>query len=59
MYNDGQVLGAATTTSVAVVALPLTSGNSIFQSIIFATAIVALTILIVRIVKLTIAKRSA
>lgn len=58
MYNDGQVLGAATTTSVAVVALPLTSGNSVFQSIVIATIIVAITILIVRIVKLTIAKRS-
>lgn len=57
MYNDGQVLGAATTATGAVAALPLTSGGSIFQSIVIATLIVAVTILIVRIAKLAIIAR--
>lgn len=59
MYSDGQVLGAATTTGATVAALPLTAGGSIFQSILIATAIVAFTVLVVRIVKLTIAHRAA
>lgn len=58
MYNDGQVLGAATTTTGAVVALPLTSGNSVFQTILIATAIVAATVLVVRIVRLTAERQS-
>lgn len=57
MYNDGQVLGASTTTGTAVAALPLTSGNSIFQIVLIATAVVAFTVLVVRIVKLTVANR--
>lgn len=59
MYNDGQVLGAATTTGVTVAALPLTSGNSIFQTVLIATAVVAFTILVVRVVKLAITKHIA
>ena len=59
MYSDGQVLGASTTTGAAVIALPLTSGNSSFQSIVIATVFVAAMILIVRIVKLSMAKHSA
>lgn len=58
MYSDGQVLGASTTTGAAVIALPLTSGNTIFQSILIATAVVALTVLLVRIVKLAAAKHA-
>lgn len=53
MYNDGQVLGAATTTGGVVAALPLTSGNSVFHSILLATAAVAVVVLIVRIIKLS------
>jgi len=58
MYNDGQVLGAGTTTGITVAALPLTSGNSIFQYILIATAIVAATVLLVRIVKITTENRA-
>lgn len=58
MYNDGQVLGAATTTGGAVAALPLTAGNSVFQVILIAVAIVAATVLVVRIVKLSAARKS-
>jgi len=58
MYSDGQVLGASTTTGAAVIALPLTSGNSIFQSILIATIAIALAILLVRIVKMASAKHS-
>jgi hypothetical protein len=52
MYVNGQVLGAATTTGATVAALPLTSGNTIFQLVLIATAAVAFTVLIVRIIKL-------
>ncbi len=58
MYNNPQVLGAATTTGGTVAALPLTSGNSVFQTILIATALVAFTVLVVRIVKIASAKNS-
>lgn len=56
MYTDGQVLGASTTTGVAVTALPLTSGNSVFQTILVATIVMAAIVLVVRIVKLSSAR---
>lgn len=59
MYSDGQVLGASTTVGGTVAALPLTSGNAIFQSILIATAALALAILIVRIMKIAAAKRAS
>lgn len=58
MYDDGQVLGASTTAGVAVTSLPLTSGNSVFQSILIAIAIIAFAVLMVRIAKLINAKHS-
>lgn len=58
MYNDGQVLGASTTAGATVAALPLTSGNTIFQTILFATAFIALTVLAVRIAKIATTKRA-
>lgn len=59
MYSDGQVLGASTTTGATAIALPLASGNVIFQSVLIATAIVAIVILAVRIIKLIVIKRAA
>lgn len=58
MYDDGQVLGASTTLGASVTSLPLTSGNSAFQAILIAIAIVAFAVLAVRITKLVIAKRA-
>lgn len=58
MYSDGQVLGASITTGATVAALPLTSGDTIFQTILIATAAIAFTTLVVRIIKLITAKRS-
>jgi hypothetical protein len=58
MYSDGQVLGSAVTSGAAVTALPLTSGNSIFQTILVATAVVAFTVLAVRVVKLIAVKKA-
>ncbi len=58
MYNDGQVLGTAVTTTGAVAALPLTAGNTVFQTILIAVAVVAATVLVVRIIRLT-AERQA
>lgn len=58
MYSDGQVLGASITTGATVAALPLTSGDTIFQVILIATAAIAFTTLVVRIIKLITTKRS-
>ena len=53
MYTDGQVLGASTVTGAAVTALPLTSGNTVFQSLLVATIVMAVIVLAVRIAKLS------
>lgn len=60
MYIDGQVLGASITATgtATVAALPMTAGNSVFQTILFATAAVATIVLIVRIVRLYMASRA-
>lgn len=57
MYNDGQLMGAATTATGAVVALPLTSGGSPFQWIIIATLTVAAMVIAARLIKLAIIAR--
>lgn len=61
MYSHGQLVSASASTitgGVAVIALPLTSSNLIFQSILVATAMVALATVVVRIVKLITIKRA-
>ena len=58
MYSDGQVLGASTAGLTAVSSLPLTSSNTTFQLILVAIAAVALTILVVRTIKLVVIKRA-
>jgi hypothetical protein len=52
MYTDGQVLGASTTTGVAVATLPLTAGNTVLQVLLVGTIIMAVTVLAVRIVRI-------
>lgn len=52
MYTDGQVLGASTTTGLAVATLPLTAGNTVLQTLLVGTIIMAVAVLAVRIVRI-------
>ncbi|MGE5327737.1 MAG: hypothetical protein ACM3KH_00200 [Thiobacillus sp.] len=51
MYSSGTTLGAGAAGGAAVAALPLTSGNGIFQTLLIATAMLAATIILVRVAK--------
>ena len=54
--SSGDVLPASTVAAPAVV-LPLTSGASVFQSIVIATVAVVVAVVAVRIVKMVVTAR--
>jgi hypothetical protein len=58
MYNDGKFLAAAVTTGGGVASLPFTAGSSVFHTMLIATTAVSVVVLTVRIIKLTVERRS-